>query len=303
MTVKDQQIERFLTAVDKAHTIALFSHVNPDGDTCGSALALYRALKTYGKQPYVFCDGVFNDKLKFLDGLDDYNKECFSPCDLAIAVDCSDDGRLGVYDRAYYSCRYGIFVDHHLSRGKRGDLNIVETDAAATAEVVFDLISAMDKRKKCIDDTVAKLLYSALVTDTGGFSFSSVTQKTLLTAASLIVYDFKANEIFDNFMKSVDYNVFNLKNRVLSATKLYDDGTIAGIFFKKSDFEAIKGVEEEVIFCNNPISIGQMQAKLEEIKNDSNFVYNLLNRRTINITFEFFFYYITYCRLKAGTDI
>lgn len=245
MTVKDQQIERFLTAIDKAHTVALFSHVNPDGDTCGSALALYRALKTYGKQPYVFCDGVFNDKLRYLDGIENYNKEAFSPCDLAIAVDCSDDGRLGAYDRAYYSCRYGIFVDHHLSKGRRGDLNIVETDAAATAEVAFDLISAMDKKRKCIDDTVAKLLYCALITDTGGFSFSSVTQKTLLTAASLIVYDFKANEIFDNFMKSVDYNVFNLKNRVLSAAKLYDDGAIAGIFFKKEDFAATSTTEAD----------------------------------------------------------
>lgn len=238
MTVKDFQIDKFLNAVDKAQTIALFSHVNPDGDTCGSALALYRALKTYGKQPYVFCDGVFNDKLHYLDGIDEYNKTDFKPCDLAIAVDCADDGRLGAYDKAYYSCKYRIFVDHHITRGRRGDFNIVETDAAATAEVMFDLIKAMDKKVKCLDDITAKLLYCALVTDSGGFSFSSVTKKTLDTAAELIVYDFKANEIFDNFIKKIDYKVFNLKNRVLSGTKLYDDGKIAGIFFRKTDFEA-----------------------------------------------------------------
>ena len=238
MTVKEQTIEKFIAAVDRAQTIALFSHVNPDGDTCGSALALYRALKTYGKTPYVFCDGVFGDKLHYLDGLDNYNSTDFKPCDLAIAVDCSDDGRLGAYDKAYYSCKYRIFVDHHIKRGKRGDFNIVETDAAATAEVAFDLIKGMDARKKCMDDVIAKLLYCALVTDSGGFSFSSVTQKTLLTAAELIVYDFRPNEIFDNFIKKTDYKIFNLKNRVLSGTKLYDDGVIAGIFFRKADFEA-----------------------------------------------------------------
>lgn len=238
MTVKNQQIEKFINAVDKAQTIALFSHINPDGDTCGSALALYRALKTYGKKPYVFCDGVFNDKLHYLDGLEEYNKYDFSPCDLAIAVDCSDNGRLGMCESAYYSCRYRVFVDHHITRGKRGDLNIVETDASATAEVVFDLIKALDERKKCMDDIVAKLLYCALVTDSGGFSFSSVTEKTLSVAAELIKYDFKANEIFDNFMKKIDYKVFNLKNRVLSNAKMYDDGVIAGIFFRKSDFDA-----------------------------------------------------------------
>ena len=256
MTVKDQQIEKFLTALDRAQTVALFSHVNPDGDTCGSALALYRALKTYGKQPYVFCDGVFNDKLKYLDGLDLYNSVPFRQCDLAIAVDCSDDGRLGAYDAAYYSCKYRIFVDHHITRGRRGDLNIVETDAAATAEVAFDLIKAMDARKKCMDDVTAKLLYCALVTDSGGFSFSSVTQKTLSTAAELIVYDFKANEIFDNFIKKVDIKVFNLKNRDLSAAKLYDDGAIAGIFFTKEDFAATETTEADTDgIINNILNI------------------------------------------------
>ena len=238
MTVRNEVAEKFVKAVDRAETIALFSHVNPDGDTCGSALALYRALKTYGKKPYVFCDGTFNDKLHYLDGLDAYNSVRFAPCDLAIAVDCSDDGRLGAYDGAYYSCKYRVFVDHHITRGRRGDLNIVEMDASATAEIAFDLIKALDSRKKCMDDTVAKLLYCALVTDSGGFSFSSVTRKTLLTAAELIAYDFKANEIFDNFMKKTDYRIFNLKNRVLSGAKLYDDGAIAGIFFRKADFEA-----------------------------------------------------------------
>ncbi len=256
MTVKDCQIEKFLNAVDKAQTIALFSHINPDGDTCGSALALYRALKTYGKQPYVFCDGVFNEKLKYLDGIEEYNKHAFRPFDLAIAVDCSDDGRLGAYDKEYYSCRYRIFVDHHITRGRRGDLNIVETDAAATAEVVFDLIRAMDKKTPCLDDTVAKLLYCALVTDSGGFSFSSVTKKTMQTAAELIGYDFKANEIFDNFIKKTDFNVFSLKNRVLSGTRLYENGAIAGIFFRKQDFEATGTSETDTDgIINNVINI------------------------------------------------
>ena len=92
MTVKEQTIEKFIAAVDRAQTIALFSHVNPDGDTCGSALALYRALKTYGKTPYVFCDGVFGDKLHYLDGLDNYNSTDFKPCDLAIAAGRDKDG-------------------------------------------------------------------------------------------------------------------------------------------------------------------------------------------------------------------
>lgn len=65
---------------------------------------------------------------------------------------------------------------------------------------------------------------------------------------------------------------------------------------EKSDFETIKGVTEEVIFCNNPISIGQMQARLEEIKNDSNFVYNLSQFDEFMEIFEF------YKSLSAGLN-
>lgn len=245
MTIKKELIDRFISAIDKANTIALFSHVNPDGDTCGSALALYRALKMYGKTPYIFCDGKFNDKLQYLDGLCLYNSEQFVKCDVSVAVDCADLARIGNYANEFLSCKYRIFVDHHGTNDKKGDLNIVEPDAAATAEVVFDIINAMNERKNCMDATVAKLLYCALVTDSGGFSFSSVTQKTLSVASELITYGFKANEIFDNFIKKCSHNLFDLKNRVLSKAKFYFDDQVAGIFFMPEDFESTGTTEAD----------------------------------------------------------
>lgn len=256
MTVSNQQINQFINAINKADTVALFSHVSPDGDTCGSALALFRALKMYGKTPYIFCDGVFNRRMQYLDGLDEYNKYDFKKCDAGIAVDCADLARIGQYTNDFLSCKYKIFVDHHATNDKKGDLNIVHPEAAATAEIAFDLISAMNEIKPCLDDIVAKLLYSALVTDSGGFSFSSVTNKTLSVAAQLINYNFKANEIFDNFIRKIDYRVFDLKNRVLSNTKLYEDGQIAGIVFLPQDFEITQTTEGDTEgIINNILNI------------------------------------------------
>ena len=67
--------EDFIKAIDKSNSICIISHQNPDGDTCGSSLALYRALKLYGKtQVGIFCDSDFRESLKVLDGIDEYNK-------------------------------------------------------------------------------------------------------------------------------------------------------------------------------------------------------------------------------------
>ena len=59
--------EDFIKAVDSSETIAIISHQNPDGDTCGSAIALYRALNLYAKKNvYLFCDSNIKDSLKVL---------------------------------------------------------------------------------------------------------------------------------------------------------------------------------------------------------------------------------------------
>ena len=75
----------------------IISHYNPDGDTVGSALAMYEALTNIGKEVDVFCSSDFNSKLKFIPHFDRYNKKTLKSYDVAIAVDCADDKRLGDY--------------------------------------------------------------------------------------------------------------------------------------------------------------------------------------------------------------
>ena len=60
--------QNIINEIKKANTIAVISHINPDGDTVGSSLAIYKAIQMYGKKPYIFCDDVITDKLSFLQG-------------------------------------------------------------------------------------------------------------------------------------------------------------------------------------------------------------------------------------------
>ncbi|MDE6372733.1 MAG: DHH family phosphoesterase [Clostridia bacterium] len=137
--------EEFIKAVDKSQTICLISHQNPDGDTCGSALALYRALKLYGKeQVYIYCDSVFRNSLWTLDGIDDYNKAQINKCELAIACDCAESDRMGAYLGLFNKAKTRVNIDHHKTNSRYGNINIIEPGVSATCEVIYKLINAMD---------------------------------------------------------------------------------------------------------------------------------------------------------------
>jgi phosphoesterase RecJ-like protein len=231
--------EDFIKAIDKSNSICIISHQNPDGDTCGSSLALYRALKLYGKtQVGIFCDSDIRESLKVLDGIDEYNKCEIAKFDMAIACDCAEKERMGEYYALFSKAKYRADIDHHKTNDFYGNINYVEAGVSATCEVMYKIIKALDEIKPCLDDTVAKLLYSGLVTDSGGFTFSSVSSQTHKIASQLIKYNFSASAICEHFLKSVSINTFKLRARVLSNAKFFEDNKIGIIVFNKEDFES-----------------------------------------------------------------
>lgn len=232
--------EELIKAVEKSNSICIISHQNPDGDTCGSALALYRALKLFGKsQVYIYCDvaeSAFRDSLQVMEGIEFYNKVNIDKCDMAIACDCAEADRMGEYLRLFQKAKYRVNIDHHKSNCKYGNINIVEPGISATCEIIYKVVKAFDALKKCIDDKVAKLLYTGLVTDSGGFTFSSVSKQTHAIASELIEYDFSASDICEHFLKRVPLNTFKLRTRVFSKAKFFENGKIGLIYFSLEDF-------------------------------------------------------------------
>lgn len=228
-----EKIVAISKAIQKANTISLYCHINPDGDTLGSALAVYTALTQKGKKVDVYCDGVISNKYKALVNSSAVKYPEKIVHDLSIAIDCDCIGRLGNCMKSFLSSKEQIAIDHHKSHEKFAELTLVVPDAAACAEVVFELLDYM----KVIDDTVASLLFAGIVTDTGCFQFSSTTEYTHEIAQALMKYNFNASEIIYLFFKRTSPEIFNLKNRVLSKCKFREDGKIAFITFFQKDFD------------------------------------------------------------------
>lgn len=221
-----------ISEIKKANTIAIISHINPDGDTVGSSLAIYKAIEMYGKKPYIFCDDPIAGKISVLEGKENYNKETLKKYDLAIAVDCADMERMGASISEFRKARRKMVIDHHKTNCRYGDINLLDINSAATAQVTTFLLDEMG----LLNESIARLLYSGLVTDSGGFSFSSVTADTMKAASILLKFDIKAHEICEHFMKKIKYDVYRLKSKVLNNAKFYDNNTIGIITFTQKDF-------------------------------------------------------------------
>lgn len=220
--------------INRAKTISLYCHTNPDGDTLGSALALYFALAGKGKTVDVYCDTAISSKYRRLTGSEIIVFPDKRVHDLAIAVDCSDLGRLGDAMKSYLCAKSQIAIDHHKSHEKFADFSLLDSNASATAEIVYKLL----KQLKALDDKSAKLLFGAIVSDSGCFSYSNTTPETHRIACELLEYSFDAPQVIYDTYKRTTVNRFNLKNRVLSKCRFFEDSSIALIVFSSEDFKA-----------------------------------------------------------------
>ena len=191
------EIINFINSVDK---FAITFHVSPDGDATGSALSLLQGLRKYGKEAYIISKDIPGSNLSFLPYIEEITGENIKPTegtDCVIVLDCGNYERIAG-DIEDFKGKV-INIDHHLSNDKYGDMNYVDTMAAGTCEIIYELLNLMNID---IDKNIARTLYTGIVTDTGSFRYSNTTEKTHKMAADLldkdIVHDSIHRELFDN---------------------------------------------------------------------------------------------------------
>ena len=183
MNELDNSIKEHLQA---ARNILIVTHVRPDGDAIGSLLGLGLSLQISGKQVQMLLPDGLPGNFKYLPGSNQIKRVQKGNPDLSIVVDCSDISRVG---KALDN--YGvpdIVIDHHVTNGEFGKLNLIESDSPATASV---LLAHMPGWGLTVTPDVAANLLTGLLTDTLGFRTLNTTSQSLRQAADLV--DFGAN--------------------------------------------------------------------------------------------------------------
>ena len=166
---------QFLTGHD---SFAIVTHRRPDGDTVGSAAVLCLGLRQLGKTAYILENPEITEKYAPLHrGL---TKQQATPEDTVVSVDVASPNMLGDAFRPLEQ-RIALRIDHHSTATSFTPYELVDPDAAACGEIVYDVLTEMGV---ALDMPMATALYTAVSTDTGCFRYANTTAHTLRTAAA-----------------------------------------------------------------------------------------------------------------------
>lgn len=224
MKINDE-ILKFKEQLNEASSIALISHLDPDGDNLGSLTALSKSLLNLGKKVYPIEFDKIPENLKFLPNLDLLSENTDINIDMIICLDCANYERLGNIDDLFNKARYRINIDHHQSNEFYGDVNIVKKGYSSTCELVFDVINEVNLP---IDEEISMSLLTGISTDTGRFLYSATTADTLSKASKLVEYGADMMKINELIYQSKKFEAQLLENEILSKTEIYNDHVAIG---------------------------------------------------------------------------
>ena len=227
-----------------ANETLIVAHVSPDGDTLGSAVALYLALKKVGKHSTVAVDGKIPDKLRLLKRYCFFRREndlVGEKFDCAVAVDVADVSRMGSIKDAFFSADVTLNVDHHPTNTKYAERNYVEC-LSSTGEIILKLIGELGAS---VDENIANALYIAISTDTGNFIYSSVTEETLKAAAYLRKCGADIPRLCGMIYAERSLGATKLIGRGIDAIELFCDGKVAATKLYKKDIDECGAAKED----------------------------------------------------------
>ena len=243
--ISQKELEKFKIFIDEANTIAISAHINPDGDALGSALGLRKSLELYGKKADVIKISQVDDYLKFLPQLENYKEPSQKEYDLFIIVDCSEFDRI---DKAIEICKRSkkvLVIDHHEGGSIKTDLNIIHSDSPASCELVYEIIKRLNLP---IDKEIASLLYTGLVTDTGRFLYSNISEITFYTAADLYKIGADFEMIYKNLYQNKEISKLQFENHLLNKVEFKKPYALVGVSQKLcQEFGVQMGDSESVV--------------------------------------------------------
>ena len=178
-------IEEIAFVLKNSKSAVIFTHMRPDGDTLGCAMALHRALSLCKIPCEVVNEGEIPPRFLFLEGMKEIRTAPSLDADTYIAVDTSDIARLGLLEpvfRAGAKKKVTVNLDHHISNTLYARYNFVRV-RASNAENAAELIRAMGVRA---DRNICEYLLLGMVTDSGTFTHGDVNGETLRAAAEAV---------------------------------------------------------------------------------------------------------------------
>lgn len=255
-------LDRAASLLLSAKHIVLSGHVQPDGDCLGSILALYQALKTEERQVQIWLDDDISPLYEFLPYIDIIRRpnEQLCTADLLVVLDASDAERIGRVREAVAAPLLNI--DHHLSNTAFADYLLLDTQAAATGELVFQLLEQMAIP---LTPDIAVCLYTAIATDCGFFRYANTTPATLRYAAVLMEQGARPHWIAEQ-LETKSLSSMLLLGKVLQSLEFFQNGAVSCITLPQPLLEEAENTEGYINYprCIEGVEVAVMFKEKEE---------------------------------------
>jgi phosphoesterase RecJ-like protein len=295
--------QKYITdLVKNSQRILVLPSSPPDGDSIGSAIALYLVLKKLGKEATVVCSDPIPEVLQFLPHCDVVKNKVVTSSDFILTLDCLPDQITSVkssiennkvniiftpkddfkltqkhfafnkgelkYDliitvdcaelpqlRKVYEHNTELFhqvpvinIDHHISNQHYGKINHIDIMASSTTEMLLPILEELSRMfgQKLIDEDIATLLLTGIITDTGSFQNANTTPKSFEVASQLVAYGARQQEIIHYIYKTKQLSQLKLWGRILSKIQIDERHKMVWSVVTQRDFRDTGSSEEEI---------------------------------------------------------
>ena len=224
----------------KNDNYAILTHRRPDGDTIGSSAALCRILRKMGKTAHIIRNAEVTDRFAWLH--EELVKEEAAETDTLITVDVASPQMLPKAFEQYLG-RIALRIDHHASATSFTENELVDSGAAACAEIIFDLLEQLWVE---MDADIADAVYVGTSTDTGCFRFANTTAHTFITAAACAAAGARVYQLNQELFETNTLGRLKIQGWIVENMKVFAGGKLALVAIPKAVENDIGVTEDDM---------------------------------------------------------
>lgn len=277
-------LDNILEEINKANSIVILTHENPDGDAVGSSLALYNALKNYGKNTDVIIP-EYSRCFEFLPGSSEIKKESnIEYYDLAISLDTATMKMLNGCAKYFENAKTSIVIDHHGTNTMYGDFNFVNPDAPACSQILIVLLQYFNIN---ITKEIGSCILAGIITDTGGFKYSGVNVETFEFVAELLNKGVNVSKIYRRVLDTTTKSSFELRRIAESRLEFLFDGKVAFTYITLQDEQNVNaetGDHEGLVNIGKCIEGVEVSVFIRELKDGKGWRVSLRSNEYVNVS-------------------
>ncbi|MBB6672868.1 DHH family phosphoesterase [Cohnella nanjingensis] len=243
----EEQLDKAVAFIRERDDFLVVSHVQPDGDAISSTVAIGWLLEKLGKTYALYNDGPAPSRLRYLWGSDRLLTLAAGKPDRTyrsiIAVDCADFARVGAAKELFAPEAELLNIDHHPTNDAFGAANLLRFDAAATAEILFELLEAA---RVPLDVDVATAIYTGMLTDTGGFRYANTSPKVLAIASKLVELGVDGPGLAEQLLERMTMEQMSMIQRALARLTFSEDQRVGWLWVTPEDMSETGAKSEDL---------------------------------------------------------